>query len=95
MPTLTEVLQRFENLDADGVANLLRKAGVRGRRMDEWDCPIARYLTREIGEPVYVNLGRAETGHGTDDLFLVVLPSGVREFIERFDQTEFAVDLRN
>lgn len=63
--------------DADGVAQRLRDAGIKGRRTRANDCPVARYLQQRTGRS-----DLAVSGSGT-------MPAPVKEFIQRFDRGDF------
>lgn len=89
--------------DADGVAQRLRNAGIKGRRIRANDCPVARYLQQRTGHlPLAVNeagvytfvarpLCPLESGYMLCSAPLpdITMPAPVKEFIRRFDWGDF------
>lgn len=82
--TLAEALAQLRDYDADQVATLLHLAGKTGDVGDMLTCPVAHYLADVLGEDCNVDSTEAwlaNDGH----LCTVDLPSGVTEFVTRFD----------
>jgi hypothetical protein len=67
------------------VASTLDRLGIRGRRGDCRTCPVALYLTDVTGGHVLVDVLDVRLGSPADHV-LVMLPTPVRDFIDRFDQ---------
>lgn len=90
--TLAEALAQLRDYDADQVATLLHLAGKTGDVGDTISCPVANYLADVLGEECVVDTSSAWLTRDTDlynplsdDVDMVDLPSGVMEFVERFD----------
>lgn len=84
--------------DADGVAELLRAAGVTGKRRMVGGCPVARYLQKRTGRPelsvgyegcVYTAVKCTQHANCSITDFVriegLTLPPAIVEFITRFD----------
>ena len=86
--TLAEALAKLAppGATAPSVARALRRARVTGISHDSCHCPVARYLTQEVGAKVRVDPIAAWVGHGTSaPLVRADLPYAVRDFIQQFD----------
>jgi hypothetical protein len=72
--------------DAAGVARTLRKAGIRGSRINKDCCPVANYLAAKFpGHRFEVGVCRVQIdGEGR-----VVTPQAVASFVLRFDEGGF------
>jgi hypothetical protein len=72
----------------DGVADCFKQRDIKGQRISLLNCPVARYLTQEIGAPVYVNGSTARLQkspfHGSFNP-QVFLPPMVTRFTVLFD----------
>lgn len=70
-------------LDRDDVATFLLVKGIKGRRREPCDCPVANFLAQEVGRPVTVSSG--EHGNAYCGDACVSLPEVVKSFIRIFD----------
>lgn len=82
------------NPTADGVADVLRAAGITGKQMDGMACPVAKYLTARTGQVVSVGGFMAYVG-GRKDEESFELPDAVRYFTRAFDLGRTYEDLRD
>ncbi len=82
--TLSQALAELSVLSGpDAVADLLRREGIRGRRKEACDCPLARLLAARIGcRTVSVSYDFCWEQPG---VFLGLGPS-VGQFLARFDR---------
>lgn len=80
--TLEEAMKTLDLADAQAVAELLMREGVKGERRDCIRCPVAVYLRKMIGQAVSVGHGLAMTRTGMD---IVFTPKAVSQFIGMFD----------
>lgn len=78
---LAEVIAALPDSVA-GITTVLIVNGVWGIPNDATRCPLARFLSGEIGEPVRVALGYAQA---VSDVNLVMLPDAVGTFVHQFD----------
>lgn len=87
---ITQVEQTLAALGerADDVADSLRAKAIKGVRMDDTDCPLARLLLQVPGvEQVEVgSFSITLYPSGTDGTFKVGLPAPVSQFAWWFDQ---------
>lgn len=84
--TISEALNALGDTTEKVIATLKAK-GIRGKMMSICDCPIARYLRDECGDPA-ITVGAY--GAGTSKMDDVELPAPVRTFILQFDRGEHA-----
>jgi hypothetical protein len=74
---------------ADDVADLLRTAGITGRRVDPWGCPVSRWLQSCAGTPdisvgtFYADMTLRQAGELRS--FDRPLPRAARQFITALD----------
>lgn len=78
--TLVEALAALPDT-ADGIAAMLAEAGIKGRRVSAFDCPLACWLSRQIGSSVSV--AYSARIRGTDERIPLAAATG--EFRFRFD----------
>jgi hypothetical protein len=71
----------------DEIAASLRRLGIRGQRAVMCDCPLSRYATEALGEPVMIGFGTASVFVELDDGTELVteLTEAQRQFVWRFD----------
>ena len=70
----------------DAIASALKEQGIAGRRRNPRECPVAHYLRLNLGlQGVLVFAGLLR-----NDDAPVVLPTAVRDFVERFDAGAYA-----
>lgn len=81
MTTLRETLDELGELPPRKIYRLFMAEGIRGKRSNSTECPVALYLTRETDCPIMVSPWFAR-GPGYD---MYELPRSIRTFIERFD----------
>ena len=63
MRTIEEVAAEIRALpSADAIADFLRARHIRGKRKEETDCPLARYIRAETGKLVSIGPQHNETG---------------------------------
>lgn len=48
------LIDQLGTMTADGIADLMRTEGIKGYRGRSLDCPLANYLSREVGQRVRV-----------------------------------------
>lgn len=84
----------------DDIADFLRRQGIVGRQHDTACCPVARYLARDLGTPIWVDPflpdapmnARGIAGIGDpwdDDSAGVTLPAAVNAFAAGFDRSKY------
>ncbi len=88
---LDAAVKTLDLLDATAVADLLLEQGIRGHHADCAECPVARYLTQKLNEPVRV--GRGWAWYAGWPALSAALPPAVRSFTLQFDKGEQYQDL--
>lgn len=85
-----DVDKELESLGStpEEVAETLRKAGVKGYRALDRDCPVARHLARLTDEPWSVGRVYADC-LGLRDDYAYILPDPVSVFTSKFDAGEY------
>lgn len=82
----------LEELASIGVEGLLKALGMKGGNLC-WNCPVQRYVTRQVPLPAKVEwavghdyLTLTYNNHATD--VCITLPEEVANFVGRFDNNE-------
>lgn len=85
MPTLAEVVSRFDDMPPRLIAFHLSELGIKGDKSNSVSCPIAVYVARELGASV-VSVGGKEI-HANNQA--VPTPYTVLGFIDNFDEGKY------
>jgi hypothetical protein len=83
-PTPAEVIAKLGELTPDEIARLFADEDIVGEPGAADECPVARYVHRQTGEPVSVNCGAwgVDGHHG-------LLPESVKAFVTLFDSGRY------
>lgn len=74
--------------DADDVASLLRRKGIKGFARSTYSCPLAEWICRETGRQAWVVGERCALDHPSSPNALSMPPAAV-DFQCRFDMHEY------
>lgn len=86
-------VEPLEHLSSDEVADVLRRHEIKGEASMPCRCPVALYLADRVGYGYRVSVSAKFCTLMGTDWTPIRLPDGVRSFIERFDDGDYA-DLR-
>lgn len=91
MSALDEVVGRLADKTPDEIADVMRRAGIRGRRCSAKRCPIANWVVLQIPQFGGVVVGTATVSvlDPSRHLISATLPNSVASFISRFDAREY------
>lgn len=75
-----------------GMRQHLQKIGIRGKRGNCNECPVARLISKEYPETEYVEAGLGYIAWKNKDIktnFSTTIPYGVQHFMRRFDEGSY------
>lgn len=84
MLTLAEALAELPDT-ADGIADRMRALGIKGKRQDDYCCPIANFLMGKGFEEACVGESWIEVCDDDSGSEEADTPPAVSEFVSRFD----------
>lgn len=73
---------------SEEIAESLERRGIRGRVMEERDCPLANYIRAELGIESQVENGSIQID-GTDTFMSTAVLPGAEDFIDDFDDKAY------
>lgn len=83
--TIAEALKMLDAGDADGVSVLIAAEGIRGAQGRSCECPVAKWLSRAVGQRCVVGMEYAWQTSGR----AIYMPLSVLAFRRRFDRGEY------
>lgn len=83
MTTLQQAVAQLGSLSPEGIAALMLSEGIKGEPTNIEACPVAQWLTKEVGAPRYAGLYNVGNEDDIDDV--TPTPDTVRVFMQAFD----------
>lgn len=89
--TEAELLKAIDELgpDAHAIATSLRDRGIRGRRRESCDCPLARFLSGLAGQSISVDGEAFRIFDGSNRHPRVLLTDVAGTFVREFDEGRY------